>query len=92
MRLLIVSNRLPITVVEEGGSLNFKESVGGLVSGLKSYLDSPRSSSSTKSISDYAWLGWPGTTIKEKMKDELKSRIHSETAFVSSFHFRKSYG
>ena len=78
MRLLIVSNRLPITVIEEGGSLNFKESVGGLVSGLKSYLDSPRSSPSTKSINDYAWLGWPGTTVREKMKDELRSRLHSE--------------
>ena len=69
MRLLIVSNRLPITVDDEGGTLNLKESVGGLVSGLKSYLDSPRSSPSTKSINDYTWLGWPGTTIKEKMKE-----------------------
>jgi len=28
MRLLIVSNRLPITVIKEGGSLQFQESVG----------------------------------------------------------------
>ena len=95
MRLLIVSNRLPITVVEEGGSLNYKESVGGLVSGLKSYLDSPRSSSSAKSINDYAWLGWPGTTIKERMKDELKARIYSELhsypVFISEKAMDKFY-
>lgn len=31
MRLLVVSNRLPITIVEKEGRLRFKESVGGLV-------------------------------------------------------------
>lgn len=90
MRLLIVSNRLPITVVEEGGSLNFKESVGGLVSGMKSFLDSTKSSTSTKSINDYKWIGWPGTTIKEKMKDELKSRIYSELNAYPVFISEKS--
>jgi trehalose 6-phosphate synthase/phosphatase len=78
MRLLIVSNRLPITVVEENGALNFKESVGGLVSGLKSYLEAPTNLASSQPINDYTWLGWPGITVRQKMKEKLGSRVFSE--------------
>lgn len=76
MRLIIVSNRLPITVVGEKGGLRFQESVGGLVSGLSAYLDSLKSSSFTKS--EYIWAGWPGTTIDDEAKEGLKSRALSE--------------
>ena len=50
MRLLIVSNRLPIVTVEEKGQLLFRESAGGLVSGISAYLDSLRGSSFTGSV------------------------------------------
>ena len=76
MRLLIVSNRLPITVSEEH-ELKFKESVGGLVSGLKAYLDF-KSPQSHNPINDHTWIGWPGTTIKEPMKKTVKSKIYSD--------------
>ena len=38
-RLVIVSNRLPIQLKEKNGKVTFKESDGGLVSSLKSYLE-----------------------------------------------------
>ena len=38
-RLVIVSNRLPIQLKEKIGKVTFKESDGGLVSSLKSYLE-----------------------------------------------------
>ncbi|MCJ7445544.1 MAG: trehalose-6-phosphate synthase [Methanotrichaceae archaeon] len=76
MRLLIVSNRLPITVLD-GDDLNFQESVGGLVSGLKSYLDSLMISSSN-SICKYIWVGWPGITIRDQVKEIVRSRLYSE--------------
>ena len=44
-RMLIVSNRLPFTIAEQDGRLTMKESGGGLVSGLSSYLDSLKTSS-----------------------------------------------
>jgi trehalose 6-phosphate synthase/phosphatase len=75
MRLLIVSNRLPITVLDEG-DLKFKESVGGLVSGLKAYLDL-RGGQSDTSL-DYTWVGWPGATIKEQNRELVKSKIYSD--------------
>lgn len=48
MRLFIVSNRLPITAVEKADNLEFKESVGGVVTTLTTYLNSLRRSSFNK--------------------------------------------
>lgn len=76
MRLMVVSNRLPITVEEQKGKLIFHECAGGLVSGLSAYLDSLKGSSFTKS--DYIWVGWPGISIEQKMQDELTTKTLSE--------------
>jgi len=40
MRLVIVSNRLPVTIARNGDEFSFEESVGGLATGLSSYLKS----------------------------------------------------
>ncbi|MDD1757107.1 MAG: bifunctional alpha,alpha-trehalose-phosphate synthase (UDP-forming)/trehalose-phosphatase, partial [Methanotrichaceae archaeon] len=77
MRLLIVSNRLPTTVVG-GSGLRFQESVGGLVSGLKSYLESLKNSPSYNPICKYVWIGWPGITINDQIKEMVKSKLFSE--------------
>ncbi|HVO75586.1 MAG TPA: bifunctional alpha,alpha-trehalose-phosphate synthase (UDP-forming)/trehalose-phosphatase [Ignavibacteriaceae bacterium] len=77
MRLLIVSNRLPITIEKKDGKLSLKESSGGLVSGLSSYLDSLKGSS-FPSKTDYVWLGWPGIEIEEPLQPELKKNILNE--------------
>jgi len=71
--MIIVSNRLPVTVVQEGDAMTFKESSGGLVSGLSAYLDSLKSSSFAKS--DYTWLGWPGTSIDKKFNNKVRSEL-----------------
>ena len=49
-RLLIVSNRLPITVSRDGEQLRVERSAGGLATGL----------SGPHSRSDALWIGWPG--------------------------------
>src|SRR3989304_3312939 len=76
MRLLIISNRLPITVVEKEGKLSFQQSMGGLVSGISSYLDSLKGISF--SSSEYIWIGWPGISVNDKMKLKLKEKVSSE--------------
>jgi trehalose 6-phosphate synthase/phosphatase len=74
-RMLVVSNRLPFTVVEQEGKFSFKESGGGLVSGLKTYLESLRPSSSK---GDYVWVGWPGSAVEGETAARLKEVAMSE--------------
>ena len=50
-RLLIVSNRLPVTVRVVDGRATVKRSVGGLATGLRGPHDK----------SNGLWIGWPGT-------------------------------
>jgi trehalose 6-phosphate synthase/phosphatase len=71
--LYIVSNRLPVTVVEDKVDYRFLPSSGGLVSGLSSYLDTVIEKGET-----YTWVGWPGTTLKEKSKPRVKEALLAE--------------
>src|SRR5580704_6103390 len=74
MKLVIVSNRLPIAIREEDGKLQFAESPGGLASGLRSYLNSPRRTPP----SDYVWVGWPGGPVRPELQDEAARRCREE--------------
>ncbi len=93
MRLIIASNRLPVTVVEQNDRLQFKESAGGLISGLKSYLDSLGQSASEPT--EYIWVGWPGSTIPEssvsRVREILGSEGHSYPVFLSNIAMDKFY-
>lgn len=95
MRLLIVSNRLPVTVTREGDDLRFQESVGGLASGLRAYLDNLESSRSPESQYDCTWVGWPGVTAEESLRDSLRSKLSSEfhayPVFLSEKSMEKFY-
>lgn len=59
-RIIIVSNRLPVTVNKSKGELVFYPSAGGLATGLNS-LDEQW---------DKIWVGWPGEEIKDKEQQE----------------------
>jgi len=48
--VIIVSNRLPISVKKVEGKLEFYPSVGGLATGLSSYVTQKKNK----------WIGWPG--------------------------------
>ncbi|RJP74063.1 MAG: bifunctional alpha,alpha-trehalose-phosphate synthase (UDP-forming)/trehalose-phosphatase [Candidatus Zixiibacteriota bacterium] len=93
MRIIIVSNRLPIAVTETEGKLDLKPSVGGLVSGLNAYLDSLELSSFAGA--DHLWIGWPGGTIRERNKKELEARALAEfkaqPVFISEKTMDKFY-
>ncbi len=65
MKLIIASNRLPISLSEaEDGSITAKESVGGLVTGIGAYLASLDKSSIFGG--DFTWAGWPGMSLEGK--------------------------
>ncbi len=76
MRLVVVSNRLPFTVVEKEGKLRFKASSGGLVSGLGAYIDKMRS---LGHAAETLWVGWPGITVdKPELRAGLKAKALSD--------------
>jgi trehalose 6-phosphate synthase/phosphatase len=81
MKLVIVSNRLPIFVREEDGKLQFAESPGGLASGLRGYLKSP----SRSPRSDYVWVGWPGSPVRPELQDEAARRCREEYSALPVF-------
>lgn len=55
MKCVIISNRLPITVVDKGAKLNIARSGGGLATGLDSL----------ELESEKHWIGWPGSFISD---------------------------
>ncbi len=68
-RLLLVSNRLPITVKRaDDGSYNFSMSSGGLVSGL----------SGLSKATTFQWYGWPGLEVPGKEADTVTKRLQDE--------------
>ncbi len=64
--LVIVSNRLPVSVKKVDGKLEFSKSIGGLATGLASVDDK---------IS--AWIGWPGIADDE-LTDADRAEIRHE--------------
>ncbi len=67
-KLVIVSNRLPVSVVKNGEKLEFEASSGGLATAMSS-LDQP----------DRIWVGWPGIA-SDNLTDEDKQVIEAELA------------
>jgi len=71
-RLLIVSNRLPITIQERKGELHIEPSVGGLATGLGSWYKS----------SDSIWIGWAGIGRKKiKKEKDIMAKLLSEHCY-----------
>jgi len=72
-RVLIISNRLPVSVKKTKRGLRFEPSIGGLATGLRSFHKSSNS----------LWVGWPGINL-EKIKEEepdIEQRLLSESCY-----------
>jgi len=61
-RLLIIANRLPLTVTEANDKVEYKASTGGLATGL----------ASLEVAYEKRWIGWPGVHPKN---DQIKQNI-----------------
>jgi len=68
-RLILVSNRLPFTISTARGQAVFQPSAGGVVTGLRSFLD--RRQEGGGPASGCLWVGWPGNTIPPGLKTEV---------------------
>ena len=70
-RIIIVSNRLPVTVAKRKDDLSFSPSVGGLATGLGSFYNSYKG----------IWVGWVGISserFNEKERKIIKTKLIRE--------------
>jgi trehalose 6-phosphate synthase/phosphatase len=70
-KIILISNRLPVTIVKDGKGLSYRKSVGGLATGLKSVY----------SKSNCLWIGWPGlpeNVLDKTEKQQVKGKLLKE--------------
>jgi trehalose 6-phosphate synthase/phosphatase len=86
-QVLIVSNRLPVTVKKVDGALTYETSMGGLSSGLSGYVTG-RSN---------VWIGWPGiasddlTDIEKRAITKHLARQHCTPIFLTQKQIDEFY-
>jgi len=68
-QILIVSNRLPVTVKKVDGKLVYEASMGGVATGLSSFIKSRKNK----------WIGWPGIA-SEELSEAEKNSVTTELA------------
>ena len=74
-RLVIISNRLPVTINRQDGELHYYPSAGGLATGLNSLGESYNK----------IWIGWPGQTSEHSgEKDTIRTDL-SQSGLVPVF-------
>jgi trehalose 6-phosphate synthase/phosphatase len=67
---------LPFTARVENGKLQFSQSAGGLATGISAFLDSYKYHMPIRE--GHLWVGWPGGTIDEPYRQELRAKSLSE--------------
>lgn len=85
-RVIIISNRLPVSVSKENGRTMISPSSGGLATGLASYHREREG----------IWIGWPGynpTTEKEKtgLRNRLLNEFNCYPVYLSNLEIKKYY-
>ena len=73
-RLLVISNRLPITISKQENDYSLNMSSGGLVSAMQAL----------KGI-EMVWIGWPGREIPSSDQDTISRRLWNEYKVVPVF-------
>jgi trehalose 6-phosphate synthase/phosphatase len=79
-KLLIVSNRLPVTVSFDDGKLTYHASAGGVASGIGSYLEA------VAQRGEHAiWIGWPGGEIPADREEEVQEVLARDHGAIPVF-------
>lgn len=69
-RVIVVSNRLPVTVGHQSGRLVLRHSAGGVATGL----------ASLRSSNPSVWVGWPGIDLPASGRDDREWVEHELAA------------
>ncbi|MDR2921192.1 MAG: bifunctional alpha,alpha-trehalose-phosphate synthase (UDP-forming)/trehalose-phosphatase [Tannerella sp.] len=85
MKLVIISNRLPLTIVEENNEYKVTPSAGGLATGLNSL----------EITLEKHWIGWPGIYITDQQErkkvDALLSASHFHPVYLTPEEIENYY-
>lgn len=65
MKTIIISNRLPVKIIEENNEYHYIPSEGGLATGLGDVYKNDNS----------IWIGWPGLEIPEHRQEEVIHKL-----------------
>jgi len=89
-RLILVSNRLPVQMVEKNGKITIKQSDGGLVTALKSYFEQE---SANDAFQQKIWVGAADFPEKRwsKVKQEPGNDFVIEPLFIDKKTYNKYY-
>lgn len=90
MRIVIISNRLPVTVHENENQIELQQSIGGVATGLHSYLSHLKT---TVSNAEYLWIGCPGVVsidYEQELTEKLAT-INSYPVFLNKKLIEKFY-
>lgn len=68
-RLILASNRLPLSIHEDDGKFKAAPSSGGFVTVLRGLSET-----------NYLWLGWPGMEINETKREDDDVVLRRENA------------
>ena len=61
-RLILVANRLPVSVDLSSGTVDIQPSNGGLATGMRGLAKAEETS----------WVGWPGGMPSDEQREELR--------------------
>lgn len=74
-KTIIVSNRLPIKITEEGDGYALKPSEGGLATGL----------ASIHAQGENSWIGWPGVSVEDEAQQKHFTSLLKERRLIPLF-------
>ena len=75
-RLVVVSNRLPFVARPAGRGWAFERTVGGLVTGIESFVRSG------KGPPEVVWVGWPGRAVPASRAASLRTEARARHGLV----------
>ncbi|MFN7095498.1 MAG: trehalose-6-phosphate synthase, partial [Burkholderiales bacterium] len=77
MRVIIVSNRLPVTRNASEDGIEVKPSIGGLAKGLDAFLNHYK----TTTEAEYLWVGWAGVNLSQYSQTDIHNYLHQLNCF-----------
>lgn len=86
-RLFIVSNRLPVTIVQKENCYSFRQSSGGLISAISAYLKGAGAGTYTETI----WAGMPGCNEQIWRGATSNRSKEADYSFLPVFMEQKDY-